>query len=92
MTPNDAAASSPSNIDTNMEVSEKRKQAMTVRDAIHVFKISQRNFHRKRTTDSYRYLLEHENRRGLKGNQEKEITLDTEENSLIFPPNKRPYQ
>ncbi|MCX5814871.1 MAG: tyrosine-type recombinase/integrase [Proteobacteria bacterium] len=32
---------------------------MTVRDAIHIFKISQKNIHRKRTTDSYRYLLEH---------------------------------
>jgi integrase len=32
---------------------------MTVRDAIHIFQISQKNLHRKRTTDSYRYLLEH---------------------------------
>ncbi|MEI8173633.1 MAG: site-specific integrase [Deltaproteobacteria bacterium] len=32
---------------------------MTVRDAIHIFQISQKNVHRKRTTDSYRYLLEH---------------------------------
>jgi site-specific recombinase XerD len=32
---------------------------MTVRDAIHIFQISQKNFHRKRTKDSYRYLLEH---------------------------------
>jgi integrase/recombinase XerD len=32
---------------------------MTVRDAIHNFQISQKNLHRKRTTDSYRYLLEH---------------------------------
>jgi len=32
---------------------------MTVRDAIHVFQISQKNLHRKRTTESYRYLLEH---------------------------------
>ena len=32
---------------------------MTVRDAIHIFQISQRNLHRKRTTESYRYLLEH---------------------------------
>jgi integrase len=32
---------------------------MTVRDAIHIFQISQKNLHRKKTTDSYRYLLEH---------------------------------
>ena len=32
---------------------------MTVRDAIKIFQISQKNAHRKRTTDSYRYLLEH---------------------------------
>ena len=32
---------------------------MTVRDAIHIFQISQKNIHRKRITDSYRYLLEH---------------------------------
>ena len=32
---------------------------MTVRDAIHIFQISQKNLHRKRTTDSYCYLLEH---------------------------------
>jgi integrase len=32
---------------------------MTVRDAIHIFQISQKNLHRKRTTDSYRYILEH---------------------------------
>lgn len=32
---------------------------MTARDAIHIFQISQKNHHRKRTTDSYRYLLEH---------------------------------
>ena len=32
---------------------------MTVRDAIHIFQSSQKNLHRKRTTDSYRYILEH---------------------------------
>jgi len=32
---------------------------MTVRDAIHIFQSSQKNIHRKRTKDSYRYLLEH---------------------------------
>ena len=32
---------------------------MTVRDAIQIFQISQKNIHRKRTKDSYRYLLEH---------------------------------
>jgi integrase/recombinase XerD len=32
---------------------------MTVRDAIHIFQFSQKNLHRKRTTESYRYLLEH---------------------------------
>lgn len=32
---------------------------MQVRDAIHIFQISQKNLHRKRTTESYRYLLEH---------------------------------
>jgi integrase len=32
---------------------------MTVKDAIHIFQISQQNLHRKRTTESYRYLLEH---------------------------------
>ncbi len=32
---------------------------MTVRDAIQTFQISQKNIHRKRTKDSYRYLLEH---------------------------------
>jgi integrase/recombinase XerD len=32
---------------------------MTVRDAINIFQISQKNLHRKRTTESYRYLLEH---------------------------------
>jgi hypothetical protein len=34
-------------------------------------------------------LVKHGNRRGFKGHQEKEITLDTEENSLIFPPTKK---
>jgi integrase/recombinase XerD len=32
---------------------------MTVRDAIQIFQISQKNIHRKRTKDSYRYILEH---------------------------------
>jgi len=32
---------------------------MKVKEAIHTFQISQKNLHRKRTTDSYRYLLEH---------------------------------
>ena len=32
---------------------------MIVREAVHVFQISQNNLHRKRTKDSYRYLLEH---------------------------------
>jgi hypothetical protein len=32
---------------------------MTVRDAIHIFHISLKNLHRKRTKESYRYLLEH---------------------------------
>ena len=32
---------------------------MTVRDAIHIFQISQKNPHSKRITDSYRYLLKH---------------------------------
>jgi integrase/recombinase XerD len=32
---------------------------MTVRDAIHIFQFSQKNLHRKRTMESYRYLLEH---------------------------------
>jgi integrase len=32
---------------------------MTVRDAINIFQFSQKNLHRKRTTESYRYLLEH---------------------------------
>lgn len=32
---------------------------MKVKEAIHIFQISQKNHHRKRTTDSYRYLLEH---------------------------------
>jgi hypothetical protein len=32
---------------------------MTVRDAIQIFQISQRNLHRKRTTESYPYFLEH---------------------------------
>jgi hypothetical protein len=32
---------------------------MTVRDAIQIFQIAQKNLHRKRTRDSYRYLLEH---------------------------------
>lgn len=32
---------------------------MIVKEAIHIFQISQKNHHRKRTTDSYRYLLEH---------------------------------
>jgi integrase len=46
-------------INVSPEVNKKRRQTMTVRDAIHIFQISQRNLHRKRTTDSYRYLLEH---------------------------------
>jgi site-specific recombinase XerD len=32
---------------------------MTVREAIYIFQIAQKNLHRKRTTESYRYLLEH---------------------------------
>jgi hypothetical protein len=32
---------------------------MTVRDAIQIFQFSQKNLHRKRTTESYRYFLEH---------------------------------
>jgi site-specific recombinase XerD len=32
---------------------------MIIRDAINIFQISQKNIHRKRTKDSYRYLLEH---------------------------------
>jgi hypothetical protein len=32
---------------------------MTVRDAIQIFQIAQKNLHRKRARDSYRYLLEH---------------------------------
>jgi len=32
---------------------------MIVKEAIHIFQISQKNHHRKRTTDSYRYFLEH---------------------------------
>jgi hypothetical protein len=48
------------------KVYEKRKQTMTERDAIHIFQISQRNLHRRRATDSYRYLLEHGSRLGLK--------------------------
>ena len=33
-------------------------------------------------------VVKHDNKRYFKRNQEKEITLDTEDNSLIFPPNK----
>jgi len=32
---------------------------MTVKDAIQIFQTSQKNIHRKKTKDSYRYLLEH---------------------------------
>ena len=32
---------------------------MIVKEAIDIFQISQKNIHRKRTKDSYRYLLEH---------------------------------
>ena len=32
---------------------------MIVKEAIQIFQISQKNIHRKRTKDSYRYLLEH---------------------------------
>jgi len=32
---------------------------MKVKEAIRIFQISQKNHHRKRTADSYRYLLEH---------------------------------
>ena len=32
---------------------------MIAKDAIEIFQSSQRNIHRKRTKDSYRYLLEH---------------------------------
>ena len=32
---------------------------MTVKEAINIFQNSQKNIHRKRTKDSYRYLLEH---------------------------------
>ena len=32
---------------------------MTAKEAISIFQISQKNIHRKRTKDSYRYLLEH---------------------------------
>jgi site-specific recombinase XerD len=46
-------------INVSPEVNKKRRQTMTVRDAIHIFQISQQNLHRKRTTESYRYLLEH---------------------------------
>ena len=32
---------------------------MIVKEAIKIFQISQKNIHRKRTKDSYRYILEH---------------------------------
>ena len=39
---------------------------MIIRDAIQIFQISQKNIHRKRTKDSYRYFLEHlENHFGI---------------------------
>jgi len=32
---------------------------MIVKEAVNIFQSSQKNIHRKRTKDSYRYLLEH---------------------------------
>ena len=32
---------------------------MTTKEAINIFQSSQKNVHRRRTKDSYRYILEH---------------------------------